>query len=84
MLSNEQDAVKMLIGDGTPFDEIEAYIDQVALGSEERSALWLLAWVQTTNPATHRRAITETVLTPDCGGDDPPRAPSPPRERSWR
>ncbi|MDQ6804657.1 MAG: hypothetical protein M3065_06755 [Actinomycetota bacterium] len=84
MLSNEQDVVEMLIGDGTPFDEIEAYLDKLALGSEEHSALWLLAWVQTTNPATHRRAITETVVTSGSGGNDPPRRPTPPRERSWR
>ena len=84
MLSYIQDAVEMLISDCAPFDEIEAYIETAALESEERSALWLLAWAQMTNPATHRRVTTETITTPGSGGNDPPPWPTPPREPSWR
>ena len=61
MPSYAQDAVELLIGDGAQFDEIEAYIEMAALASEERSALWLLAWAQTTNPATHRRVTSDTI-----------------------
>jgi hypothetical protein len=36
---------------GVPIDQIENYIETLPLGDEELSALWLLAWSETTNPS---------------------------------
>jgi hypothetical protein len=61
MLSGAEDAVETLVAERVPFDEIEEYIDQLPLDGEHRSALWLLAWAQTTNlapaPPRERRNV---------------------------
>ncbi|MEA2197016.1 MAG: hypothetical protein QOJ25_1067 [Solirubrobacteraceae bacterium] len=59
MLSYPQDAVEALIAEGTPLDEIEERIDELPLDAEQRSALWLLAWVKVTNPATRTRITAD-------------------------
>ena len=43
-LSRAEYAVRALIANGVPLDEIEHRIDDMALDAERRSALWLLAW----------------------------------------
>ena len=36
--------VQMMLSIGSPFDEIEDYIDKTRLRAYQKSALWLLAW----------------------------------------
>jgi hypothetical protein len=52
MMLGEEHAVLALVADRVPLDEIERYINELPLDHEHRSALWLLAWVHATNPAT--------------------------------
>lgn len=79
-----QDAVDTMIGQGTRFEQIEDYIDMLPLPSEHRSALWLLAWAETTNPATRRQIVTETLalepsqLAEDSRGARQQRTPATP------
>ena len=42
MLAEEH--VEMMLTVGSPFDEIEAYIDETKLRDHHKSALWLIAW----------------------------------------
>ena len=54
-------AVDELIAAGAEFASIEAYIEQLSgplIDSEVRSALWLIAWCET-SPAARREAILE-------------------------
>ncbi len=53
--------VEAIVAGDSPFHQVEDYIDALPLGDEQRSALWLLAWVRTTNPATRRRIDDLTV-----------------------
>ncbi|MGC1800215.1 MAG: hypothetical protein WA701_07510 [Solirubrobacterales bacterium] len=41
-LAEEQ--VEMMLTVGSPFDEIEDYINQTKLRDHQKSALWLIAW----------------------------------------
>jgi hypothetical protein len=61
MLTDEHHAVNTMIGEGALFDQIEDYIDTLALPQEQLSALWLLAWAEATDPATRRRVVAETL-----------------------
>jgi hypothetical protein len=36
--------VQMLLTIGSPFDEIEDYINKTKLRDHQKSALWLIAW----------------------------------------
>jgi hypothetical protein len=36
--------VHMMLTVGSPFDEIEDYINQTKLRDHQKSALWLIAW----------------------------------------
>jgi hypothetical protein len=36
--------VHMMLSIGSPFDEIEDYINQTKLRDHQKSALWLIAW----------------------------------------
>jgi hypothetical protein len=56
-----------MIAGGARLDQIEAHIDELPLDSEERSALWLLAWAAETNSAIRRRIVV---------GEQAPRRPS--------
>ena len=56
-MTEEQDAVIEMIDRGATLDHIEDYIDTLALSGDQASALWLLAWVQATNPAMKRRVV---------------------------
>jgi hypothetical protein len=57
MLSYAEQAVENLIAQGVPLDQIEERIHELPLDGEQRSALWLIAWVTVTNPATRRRLV---------------------------
>jgi hypothetical protein len=59
MLGQAEHTVEALIAEGAPLDQIEARIDELPLDREERSALWLLAWVNATNPAARRRTVSD-------------------------
>jgi hypothetical protein len=70
MLTDEHYAVEMMISQGAPFEHIEDYINTLALPSEQLSALWLLAWVEATNPATRKRLRRPTDATGERQHDD--------------
>jgi phage-related baseplate assembly protein len=67
MLRSAERAVETMIAGGARLDQIEAHIDELPLDSEERSALWLLAWAAETNSAIRRRIVV---------GEHAPRRPS--------
>jgi hypothetical protein len=60
-LIDEQSAVNSMIREGQSFDEIEDYINALALPSAHLGALWLLAWTEATDPQTRRRLIADTI-----------------------
>ena len=39
-----EEHVEMMLTVGSPFDEIEDYINQTKLRDHQKSALWLIAW----------------------------------------
>jgi hypothetical protein len=59
VLSSPEHAVKVLIAEGTPLDQIEERIDELTVDGEQRSALWLLAWATVTNPAARKRMSSD-------------------------
>ena len=47
MLPNKtlaEEHVQMMLTVGSPFDEIEDYINKTRLRNHQKSALWLIAW----------------------------------------
>jgi hypothetical protein len=47
MLRNKtlaEEQVQMMLTVGSPFDEIEDYINETKLRDHQKSALWLIAW----------------------------------------
>ena len=64
MLSRAEDGVEILVAQRAPFDEIEEYINQLPLDGEHRSALWLLAWAETTELPPTGQVSAETSLWP--------------------
>lgn len=50
-----------MIDRGAPFDRIEAYIETLPLPHVQLSALWLLAWAESTDAPTRRRIVAETI-----------------------
>jgi hypothetical protein len=60
-LTDEQRAVNAMIGEGHPFDEIEDYINALALPSAQLGALWLLAWTEATDSQTRNRLVADTI-----------------------
>jgi hypothetical protein len=71
MTTDAQRAVERMIGEGTPFEDIEQYIERLPLPSDHLSALWLLAWAEATDPVMRRRIVAETL----AGSDDLPGSP---------
>jgi hypothetical protein len=61
MLTDEHHAVNTMIDQGAAFDQIEDYINTLALPGEQLSALWLLAWAEATDPATRRQVVEATL-----------------------
>ncbi len=39
-----EEHVEMMLTVGSPFDEIEDYINETKLRNHQKSALWLIAW----------------------------------------
>jgi hypothetical protein len=39
-----EEHVQMMLTVGSPFDEIEDYINKTRLRNHQKSALWLIAW----------------------------------------
>lgn len=69
-LIDEQSAVNSMIREGHSFDEIEDYINALALPSAQLGALWLLAWTEATDPQTRSRLIADTIAALcDTAGD---------------
>lgn len=52
--------IETMVRNGVPFERIEAHIEELALPADAKSALWLLAWVETDRPA-RRRAVREVL-----------------------
>jgi hypothetical protein len=52
-----------MIDQGVRFDQIEDYINSLALPGEQLSALWLLAWAEATDPATRRQVVADTLAS---------------------
>jgi hypothetical protein len=71
MTTGAQRTVESMIGEGTRFEDIERYIETLALPSEQLSALWLLAWAEATDPLTRRRVVAEAL----AGSDGLPGSP---------
>jgi hypothetical protein len=65
MTTGAQGTVERMIGEGTPFEDIEQYIETLALPSEQLGALWLLAWAEATDPLTRRRVVAEALTGSD-------------------
>ena len=61
MLTDEHHAVNTMIDRGAAFDQIEDYINTLALPGQQLSALWLLAWAEAADPATRRQVVEETL-----------------------
>jgi hypothetical protein len=64
--SGAQAIVERMIGDGLPLEDIEEFIETLALRSEQLAALWLLAWAEATDPLTRRQVVAETLAGDDC------------------
>jgi hypothetical protein len=60
-LTYEHGAVNMMIRQGQSFDQIEDYINALALPSAHLDALWLLVWAEATDPETRSRLIAHTL-----------------------
>jgi hypothetical protein len=71
MTTGAQRTVERMIGEGSPFEDIEQYIDTLALPSEQLGALWLLAWAEATDPLMRRQVVAEAL----AGSDGPPGPP---------
>lgn len=65
MTTGAQGTIERMIGEGTPFEDIEQYIERLALPSKQLSALWLLAWAEATDPLTRRRVVAEVFAGTD-------------------
>lgn len=63
MLTDEHHAVNTMIDRGAAFDQIEDYIETLALPGQQLSALWLLAWAEATDRATRRQVVEETLAS---------------------
>ncbi len=81
--------VERMIGAGFAFEDIEQYIESLALPSEQLGALWLLAWAEATDPLTRRQVVAQALAGSDEPAD-PPRGSTPslagrtPREQPGR
>jgi hypothetical protein len=52
-----------MIDRGAAFDQIEDYLDTLALPGQPLSALELLACAEATDPATRRQVVKETLAS---------------------
>lgn len=59
---NAQRDVEAMLERGVPFEHIEGYIEgRRDLSGDQRSALWLLAWCETSED--RRRGVVASILT---------------------
>jgi hypothetical protein len=61
MSAGAQGTVERMIREGARFEDIEQFIETLALPSEQLGALWLLAWAEATDPLTRRRVVAEAL-----------------------
>jgi len=62
-----QERVEQMLDAGVSFEEIETFIeDRVHLPREAKSALWLLAWAETSRPQ-RRRAVSSLIAAQTAG-----------------
>lgn len=52
--------IDAMVGEGVPFERIEARIEELALSGDAKSALWLYAWAETDRP-TRRQVVRELL-----------------------
>ena len=52
--------IDALLSAGVPFERIEAHIEELPIDADAKSALWLLAWVESDRPA-RRRVVREML-----------------------
>jgi hypothetical protein len=55
--------VDALIAERATFDEIEQEIEQSGLSTDQRSALWLYAWVHVDPPEDRRRVMRQMLIS---------------------
>lgn len=53
--------VQMMLTIGSPFEEIEAYINETKLRDHHKSALWLIAWSEQ-DRSVQRRVAHEALV----------------------
>ena len=58
-----EEHVEMMLTVGSPFDEIEDYINQTKLRDHQKSALWLIAWSGQERSVQRRVAHEALALT---------------------
>ncbi len=56
-----EEHVEMMLTGGSPFDQIEDYINQTSLRDFQKSALWLVAW-SGQERSVQRRVAHEALL----------------------
>jgi hypothetical protein len=55
--------VQMMLTVGSPFDEIEDYINETKLRGHQKSALWLIAWSEQERSVQRRVAHEALALS---------------------
>jgi hypothetical protein len=58
-----EEHVQMMLTVGSPFDEIEGYINKTRLRDHQKSALWLIAWSEQERPVQRRVAHEALALS---------------------
>ncbi len=58
-----EEHVQMMLTVGSPFDEIEDYINKTGLRDHQKSALWLVAWSGQERSVQHRVAHEALALS---------------------
>jgi hypothetical protein len=57
-----EEHVQMMLTVGSPFDEIEGYINETMLRDHQKSALWLIAWSE--QDRSVQRRVAHEALAP--------------------
>jgi hypothetical protein len=57
--------VHMMLSIGSPFDEIEDYINETKLRDHQKSALWLIAWSE--QERSVQRRVAHEALSASAG-----------------
>ena len=59
-LVEAQTTIERMLDDGTPFEQVEDFVEAEAFPAEQKAALWLLAW-SSQDPRTQRRVAKEAL-----------------------